>query len=113
MGVHKMSSLTHLILTTNADIDSEPLRRLRAWCVEHADGQTLELISTAAAGGHKVFCDDVYMCCGNYFPLEAFLKALPTFGWDEYDAERTVLLVTSENVKDDVPFLIRANGQTV
>jgi hypothetical protein len=45
-----------------------------------------------------VWCAVVLACCGNYFPVRAFIKAFPTFGWPSYTADTTVLIVRDESI---------------
>lgn len=93
-----MSLITDMLLLTNETPGSKPIKALNAWCEEHADGQTFKPVNVEKeAGGLKVFCTRVYACAGNYFPWQKLLEALPTFGWDSYAAETTVLILQHED----------------
>lgn len=93
-----MSVITDMLLLTNEEPESKPLRALHAWCEEHAEGQRFNRIDIGKqGGGRKVFCTRVYACAGNYFPWRELLEALPTFGWDSYAAETSCLILQNED----------------
>lgn len=96
-----MSVVTDLVLLTDAEPDSPPILRLNAWCEEHADGQGFKHLPVGrdAAGGHKVFMTEVYLCSGNYFPWPKLLKAFPTFPWGPYSKEISALILQDETVE--------------
>lgn len=102
-----MSAITDMLLLTSidsADVDTDPnapILAMNTWCRKHADGQEFKQITIArdATGGSKVFTTDVYACAGNYFPWEELIEALPSFGWDDYSAETTVLIVKNQDVE--------------
>lgn len=92
-----MSHLTHLVLLTDSDFDPEPLARMHAWCDAHQQPRLCR-IPTKEANSSKVFCEEAWMLCANYFLVDEFLDAFPSFGFgpDDYDADQTILLVMDE-----------------
>ena len=107
-----MSVITNLlIMTPDPDGEPDPMIALNAWCDEHAEGQRFMQLNTDNTGGHKVFTQRIFACCGNYFPVEAFTAAFAAnaFGWNEYDAANTVCLVDYEHAEE--LRAVRADGQ--
>lgn len=107
-----MSVITDLLLFTPLAPDGpDPIVALNEWCDAHAHGQRFSELETGKAGGDKVFTNRVFACAGNYFPLTEFLEAFGSnvFGWNEYDAARTICIVDHENA-DEVR-AIRADGE--
>lgn len=99
-----MSLMTDMVVFAAVG-DGEAIARLNAWCTARdAGAQQFKPLDTAAAGGNKVFCSNVWAMCGNYFPVQQFVEAFPTFGW-QYP-EDAVLLIDHEH--DDQVRVIRA-----
>lgn len=89
-----MSVITDLVIFSTHDEDA--MDRVNAWCVEHDHRQhQFAKLDTDAAGGGKVFTDDVWAMAGNYFPHEDLVEALPSFGW-RYP-QNVVLIVDHEH----------------
>jgi hypothetical protein len=93
-----MSELTHLVLLTKSAFDPRPLAAMHAWCDAHEEPR-LRRISTAKADSSKVFCEEAWMLCANYFPVDEFLDAFASFGFgpSDYDADQTILLAMHED----------------
>lgn len=108
-----MSHITDMLLLTNEEPGSVPVRALNAWCKQHADGQVFKRlkIERNAPGGHKVFTTEVYACAGNFFPWEKLLEVLPSFGWDSHSAEITALILQDEAVERWIA--VHADGRLV
>ncbi len=116
-----MSHITDMLLLTNEEPKSKPILALNDWCKRHASGQLflkLEIDKPASkprrglrSGGHKVFTTEVYVCAGNFFPWRELIKTLPLFGWDEYSAETTALIVQDEAVERWIA--VHADGRLV
>lgn len=98
-----MSVITDMVIFSTHDDDA--MERVNAWCAEHDHRQQQFVrLDTDAAGGYKVFTDDVWAMSGNYFPHEDLVDALPSFGW-RYP-ENVVLIVDYEH--DDAVRVYRA-----
>jgi hypothetical protein len=103
-----MRHITDMLLLTNEEPNDPPIVALNEWCQKKADGQLFLNIEIdrgqdpprgRASGGSKVFTTRVYACAGNFFPWGELIDALPSFGWDSYSAEVTVLIVQNESVE--------------